>query len=386
MTVTIRQDDPKASNKSLRLYLPGPVTTDPRTRQAMARDWGVWDAEFLTLTERVRKYILKVAGGEGTHSCVLVQGSGSFGVEAMVQSFLPRDGRLLIPVNGKYGERIVSICEKAGRDHLVLSTPEGESVDPAALDRTLAENPSVTHVILVHCETSTGTLNPVDDIARITKTRLRKFLLDAVSTFGAFDLDAKRLGYEALATSPNKCFEGVPGCAMIVAPMDALRAAAGNAQSHSLDLADQWAQFEATGQWRFTPPTFVMAALDEALRLHEAEGGSPARLDRYRRNHLALAEAMEGLGFVPLVPRAHQAPVVISYRDPADPRFDFERFYGRLRELGFVIYPGHLTETPTFRVACIGALSVADMHDLAEAIRQVCDEMGVTDFAPAGRP
>ena len=361
---------------SLRLYLPGPVTTDPRTRQAMARDWGVWDAEFRTLTERVRAYMLKVAGGEGTHGCVLVQGSGSFGVEAMVQSFLPRDGRVLIPVNGKYGERIVAICEKAGRDHVVVATPEGESVDPADIDRALAGDAAITHVVLVHCETSTGTLNPVDEIARITAARGRKFLLDAVSTMGAFDLDAKRLGYEALATSPNKCFEGVPGCAMVVAPTGALRAAAGNAQSHSLDLADQWSQFEATGQWRFTPPTFVMAALDQAMKLHEAEGGSPARLDRYRRNHQALAEAMEGLGFVPLVPRSQQAPVVISYRDPADPRFDFGRFYGRLRELGFMIYPGHLTEIPTFRVACIGALNAPDMRDVAEAIRRVCGEMG----------
>ena len=371
------------ANKSLRLYLPGPVTTDPRTRQAMARDWGVWDMEFRALTERVRNYMLKVAGGEGTHGCVLVQGSGSFGVEAMVQSLLPRDGRLLIPVNGKYGERIVSICEKAGRDHLVLVTPQGEAVDPADIDRALAKDTAITHVVLVHCETSTGTLNPVDDIARITTARGRKFLLDAVSTFGAFDLDAKRLGYEALATSPNKCFEGVPGCAMVVAPVAALRSAAGNAQSHCLDLADQWTQFEASGQWRFTPPTFVMAALDEALRLHEAEGGSPARLDRYRRNHRALSEAMGGLGFVPLVPRAQQAPVVISYRDPADPRFDFGRFYGRLRELGYMIFPGHLTEIPTFRVACIGALNAQDMRDVAAAIRRVCGEMGVTDFAPA---
>ncbi|MCG8546196.1 MAG: 2-aminoethylphosphonate--pyruvate transaminase [Alphaproteobacteria bacterium] len=385
MTSINRHDDTDSSADPLRLYLPGPVTTDRRTRQAMTRDWGVWDGEFRDITQRVRDYIWKIAGGTDTYSCVLVQGSGSFGVEAMVQTFLPRDGRLLIPVNGKYGERIVSICEKAGRDHLVLTVPEGESVAAGAVDRALADNPSVTHVILVHCETSTGTLNPVDDIARVTAERGRKFLLDAVSTFGAFDLDADRLGYEALATSPNKCLEGVPGCAMVVADVAALRKAAGNAVSHSLDLADQWSHFETTGQWRFTPPTFVAAALDEALRLHEAEGGCPARLERYRRNHHALAEAMEKLGFVPLVARSQQAPVVISYHCPADANFEFDRFYGRLRELGFMIFPGHLTDVPTFRVACIGALNTADMHDLADAIRQVCDELSVTDFSPATR-
>ncbi len=383
MTSFADDDEDSARPKSLRLYLPGPVTTDPRVRQAMARDWGVWDAEFRALTERVRKYILKVAGVEQTHGCVLVQGSGSFGVEAMVQTFLPRDGRLLIPVNGKYGERIVSICEKLGRDHVVLHFPQGEAVDPVAVDKALAADTAITHAILVHCETSAGTINPLEEIARIIKARGRKVLIDAVSTFGAFDLDAKRLGYDALATSPNKCFEGVPGCAIVVAPVEVLRGATGNAQSHSLDLADQWSQFEATGQWRFTPPTFVMAALGEALRLHEAEGGSAARLDRYRRNHQALADAMEGQGFVPLVPRAEQAPVVISYRDPADPCFDFGRFYTGLRDLGFMIYPGHLTEIPTFRVACIGALNPQDMRDVADAIRQVCNEMGITDFAPA---
>lgn len=369
--------------KPLRLYLPGPVTTDPRVREAMMRDWGVWDYEFRELTGRVRDYLLTVAGGRGTHGCVLVQGSGSFGVEAMVQTFLPRDGRLLIPVNGKYGERIVSICEKLGRDHAVLEFPQGEAVDPEAVGKALASDSGITHAILVHCETSSGTLNPLEEIARTVRAHGRKVLIDAISTFGAFDLDARRLGYEALATSPNKCFEGVPGCAIVIAPVPALQAAAGNAQSHSLDLADQWAQFEATGQWRFTPPTFVMAALGEALRLHEAEGGSAARLARYQRNHQALAEAMEGQGFVPLVPRAEQAPVVISYRDPADPRFDFDRFYRQLRDRGFMIYPGHLTDIPTFRVACIGALNPEDMRDVAAAIRTVCNEMSITDFAPA---
>lgn len=366
----------------LRLYLPGPVTTDPRTRAAMARDWGVWDDEFRTMTANVRTHLLELAGGADSHGCVLVQGSGSFGVEAMIQTFLPRDGHLLIPVNGKYGERIATICEKLGRGHTILRIPEGTAVNPAAVDAALAEDARISHVVAVHCETSSGTLNPLDDIARVTAARGRKLLIDAVSTFGAFDLDPAWLGYEALATSPNKCLEGVPGCAIIIAPEKALRAAIGNATSHSLDLADQWAQFEATGQWRFTPPTFVVAALAEALRLHKAEGGNAARLGRYRDNHAALAEAMEGQGFFPLMDRALQAPIVISYRDPADLRFDFTAFYRRLRERGFMIYPGHLTDIPTFRVACIGALTAQDMRDVAAAIGDVCREMEVADFAP----
>ena len=382
MSVSTPSKSSRSADSALRLYLPGPVTTDPRTRAAMARDWGVWDDEFRALTASVRAHLLELAGGADSHGCVLVQGSGSFGVEAMIQTFLPRDGRLLIPVNGKYGERIATICEKLGRSHVLLSIPEGTAVDPPAVDAALIENPGISHVVAVHCETSSGTLNPLDEIARITAARGRKLLIDAVSTFGAYDLDAARLDYEALATSPNKCLEGVPGCAIVIAPQAALRVAAGNATSHSLDLADQWAQFEATGQWRFTPPTFVVAALAEALRLHAAEGGNAARLARYRDNHVTLAEAMEGQGFVPLMDRALQAPVVISYRDPADPRFDFMTFYRGLRERGFMIYPGHLTDTPTFRVACIGALAAQDMRDVAAAIGDVCREMGVTDFTP----
>ncbi len=382
MPVSTPSEFSRSLDDALRLYLPGPVTTDPRTRAAMARDWGVWDDEFRAMTAQVRAHFLELAGGAGSHDCVLVQGSGSFGVEAMVQTFLPHDGRLLIPVNGKYGERIATICEKLNRGHIVLTVPEGTAVDPSTVDAALIEDPAISHVMVVHCETSSGTLNPLDEIARVTAARGRKLLIDAVSTFGAFDLDAGRLGYQALATSPNKCLEGVPGCAIVMAPQDALRTAVGNATSHSLDLADQWVQFEATGQWRFTPPTFVVAALAEALRLHEAEGGNAARLARYRDNHEALAEAMEGQGFVPLMDRALQAPVVISYRDPADPRFDFMDFYSRLRGRGFMIYPGHLTDIPTFRVACIGALNAQDMRDVAKAIGDVCREMGVTDFAP----
>ena len=382
MPVSTPSEFSRSLDDALRLYLPGPVTTDPRTRAAMARDWGVWDDEFRAMTAQVRAHFLELAGGAGSHDCVLVQGSGSFGVEAMVQTFLPRDGRLLVPVNGKYGERIATICEKLNRGHIVLAVPEGTAVDPNTVDAALIEDPAISHVMVVHCETSSGTLNPLDEIARVTAARGRKLLIDAVSTFGAFDLDAGRLGYEALATSPNKCLEGVPGCAIVIAPQDALRAAVGNATSHSLDLADQWAQFEATGQWRFTPPTFVVAALAEALRLHEAEGGNAARLARYRDNHETLAEAMEGQGFVPLMDRALQAPVVISYRDPADPHFDFMTFYRRLRDRGFMIYPGHLTDIPTFRVACIGALHPQDMRDVAATIGEVCREMGVTDFAP----
>ena len=348
----------------------------------MARDWGVWDLEFRALTSEVRAYLLTLAGGVDTHGCVLLQGSGSFGVEAMVQTFLPRDGRLLIPVNGKYGERVVSICNKSDRRHTVLSVPQDTSVDPAAIERQLADDASISHVLLVHCETSGGSLNPLEEIARITAAQGRKLLIDAVSTFGAFDLNAKRLDYEAVATSPNKCLEGVPGCAIVFAPKEALQASLGNAQSHSLDLADQWQQFEETGQWRFTPPTFVIAALAEALRLHKAEGGNIARLARYRANHKALAEAMEGQGFVPLMARTKQAPVVISYRNPADPNFEFINFYTSLRDRGFMIYPGHLTDIPTFRVACIGALQPQDMRDVSTAIGEVCHEMGVTDFAP----
>jgi 2-aminoethylphosphonate-pyruvate transaminase len=367
------------------LLTPGPLTTSRTVKEAMLRDWGSRDAEFIKLNARVRERLVELAGGEATHVCVPLQGSGTFIVEAMLGTLVPPAGKAVVLVNGAYGKRMVRICEYLRRACLPLETPEDTPVSPAALDRALAADASITHVVVVHCETTSGVLNPVEEVAEVTARHGRRLLVDAMSAFGALPLHAGRVPYDALVASSNKCLEGVPGVGFAIVRQSALEAARGNAPSLSFDLHDQWAAMEKTGQWRFTPPTHVLAALDQALAEHAAEGGIAGRGERYRNNCRVLVEGLRTLGFETLLPDALQAPIIVTVRMPADPRFNFESFYDRLSRRGYVIYPGKLTVADSFRIGCIGRLGEAEMRGVLEAIRTILDEMGVTRCASAGR-
>ncbi len=365
------------------LLTPGPLTTSLTTKQAMLHDWGSRDAEFIRINARVRERLLDLAGGKGTHVCVPLQGSGTFIVEAMIGTLVPPAGKLLVLVNGAYGKRMVRMCEYYGRACAALEVPEDRAVDPAALDAALARDAAITHVAVVHCETTSGVLNPVEEIAAVTARRGRRLLIDAMSAFGAIPLDVSRVPCDAVAASANKCLEGVPGIGFALVRRAALEAAKGNAPSLSLDLHDQWTAMERTGQWRFTPPIHVIAALDQALSEHAAEGGVAGRGARYARNCRVLIEGLRAMGFETLLPDALQAPIIVTVHVPADPRFRFETFYERLGQRGFVIYPGKLTVADSFRIGCIGRLGEPEMRGALGAIHDVLAEMGVTECGPA---
>ena len=366
------------------LFTPGPLTTSLTTKEAMLHDWGSRDADFIRINRRVRDRLVELAGGAGTHVCVPLQGSGTFIVEAMIGTLVPPAGKLLALVNGAYGKRMVRMCEYYRRACAVIEAPEDQAVDPAALDAALAGDPTITHVVVVHCETTSGVLNPVEAIAAVTARHGRRLLVDAMSAFGAIPLDAAQTPFDAAAASANKCLEGVPGIGFAIVRRAALEAAKGNAPSLSLDLHDQWVNMEKTGQWRFTPPTHVMAALDQALSEHAAEGGVAGRGARYAANCRILRHGLRAMGFETLLPEALQAPIIVTVRMPADPRFDFETFYERLSQRGFVIYPGKLTVADSFRIGCIGRLGEAEMCGVLDAIRDIVGEMGVTQRGPAG--
>ncbi len=366
------------------LFTPGPLTTSLTTKEAMLHDWGSRDADFIRINRRVRDRLVELAGGAGTHVCVPLQGSGTFIVEAMIGTLVPPAGKLLALVNGAYGKRMVRMCEYYRRACAVIEAPEDQAVDPAALDAALAGDPTITHVVVVHCETTSGVLNPVEAIAAVTARHGRRLLVDAMSAFGAIPLDAAQTPFDAAAASANKCLEGVPGIGFAIVRRAALEAAKGNAPSLSLDLHDQWVNMEKTGQWRFTPPTHVMAALDQALSEHAAEGGVAGRGARYAANCRILRHGLRAMGFETLLPEALQAPIIVTVRMPADPRFDFETFYERLSQRGFVIYPGKLTVADSFRIGCIGRLGEAEMRGVLDAIRDIVGEMGVTQRGPAG--
>ena len=349
----------------------------------MQRDWGSRDEAFISMNAEVRRRVVALAGAEGTHVCVPLQGSGTFTVEAVLGTLLPRDGKLLVLVNGAYGKRMVESTRYMGRAVEAIEWPEDHVVDPQAADARLAADRSITHVAVVHCETTSGILNPVGAVAEVVAARGRHLVIDAMSAFGALPLDARTVPFAAVAASSNKCLEGVPGMGIAIIRHDVLAACQGNAHSLSLDLWAQWQGFERNGQWRFTPPTHVVAAFLQALDEHTAEGGVPGRGARYANNHRVLVDGMEAMGFRCLLRREVQAPIIVTFHMPADPRFDFAEFYERLSDKGFLIYPGKLTVAPSFRIGCIGRLGEAEMRAALAAVRRVTEDMGVHNCAPA---
>lgn len=366
------------------LLTPGPLTTADSVRGAMLRDWGSRDSDFIALTARLRARLLGLVRGEESHVCVPIQGSGTFAVEATLGTLLPREGKLLILSNGAYGRRMARICERIGRAYALLEWPEDEIPALREIVQKLDADSAVSHVGLVHLETTSGILNPLAEIAERVAERGCGLIVDAMSSFGAIPIDARTVRFDALVASSNKCLEGVPGIAFAIARRPALEACAGNAPSLSLDLYDQWQGFERNGQWRFTPPTHVAAALDAALDALEAEGGVEARGARYRRNCATLVTGMRALGFETLLRDDLQGPVIVTFREPADPSFDFGRFYDALHRRGYAIYPGKLAEAPSFRIGCIGAVGRSEMEGVVAATQATLAELRIK-HAGAGR-
>jgi 2-aminoethylphosphonate-pyruvate transaminase len=364
------------------LLTPGPLTTSDTVKQAMLRDWGSRDATFSQMNLDMRERLVELVNARSTHVCIPLQGSGTFAVEATLITLLAPADHLLVLVNGAYGTRMKRIAQVTGRQVSVLEWREDERVAPASLDEALGEDESITHVAVVHCETTSGILNPIGEIARVVQSRGRALIIDAMSTFGALEIDAAALPFAAVVASSNKCLEGVPGLGFSIVRRDALESRSGNAGSLALDLFDQWRGFEANGQWRFTPPTHVIAAFCQALDEHAKEGGVAARGARYRANHQILVDGMQAMGFRCLLARDVQAPIIVTFLSPGDPLFSFEEFYERLRSHGFLIYPGKLTAADSFRMGCIGHLGGEQMREAIEAVRAVLGEMGVSNCAP----
>ncbi|MCU0604197.1 MAG: 2-aminoethylphosphonate--pyruvate transaminase [Desulfobacterales bacterium] len=351
------------------LLTPGPLTTTPGVKAAMLRDWCTWDEDYNRLVQEVRRQITALATADPDYTSVLIQGSGTFGVEAVVTTAVPGEGALLVLANGAYGRRIARIAARTGVAAQVIDSGETEppSIEPlvAALDR----NPLISHVAVVHCETTTGMLNPVQDIGAMVRARGRCFIVDAMSSFGGIPMDAAAIGADYLVSSANKCIQGVPGFAFAVCRRREIEKTRGRARSLSLDLYDQWETMERhPGKWRFTSPTHVVRAFHQALRELEAEGGIAARHARYCENHRILVSGMQALGFEPLLAEAHRSPIITAFRSPDSPTYDFNRFYGLLKARGFVIYPGKVTDQESFRIGNIGDVHPPDMRRLLKAV------------------
>ena len=365
------------------LLTPGPLTTSLQTKLAMLRDWGSWDVEFNDVTARVRRSLLKIVHGEDSHVVVPLQGSGTFSIEAAVATLVPANGHVLVLDNGAYCKRAAKLTSLMGRRCTLMPFADDETVSPPALREKLVADTSITHVVLIHCETGAGVLNPLQAVADICAEFNKGLIIDAMSSFAAIEIDARKTRFDALIAASGKCLEGVPGMGFVFIRKSVLDGCAGQSQSLAMDLHDQYVYMEKTGQWRFTPPTHVVVALAEAISQFEAEGGQPARLARYTRNCETLVRGMTALGFKPFLDPRIQAPIIVTFHAPAHPTYDFKRFYDAAKARGFILYPGKLTQVETFRVGCIGAITSVEIEQAVHAVALALQDLGIPSGAPA---
>jgi 2-aminoethylphosphonate-pyruvate transaminase len=366
------------------LLTPGPLTTSATVKQAMLHDYGSRDATFIELNARILERLVSIVNGEGSYVSVPLQGSGTFVVEAMIGNFVPADGKLLILVNGAYGKRIAKICDYYGRSYQIHETAEDVPVDTRELDAALQADTGISHVVVVHCETTSGILNPIQQVSEIVASHGRSLLIDSMSAFGALPLDANEIQFDAVVASSNKCLEGAPGMGFCIARETAMEKTEGNSPSLVLDLYDQWRTMQKTRQWRFTPPTHVLLAFDQAMTEFLEEGGVAGRGGRYRSNCDLLVSGMREMGFKTLLPDDLQAPIIITFHMPTNPEFEFNAFYDGLKDQGYVIYPGKLTVADSFRMGCIGRIDNSHIQGALDSVSGLLQQFGIDRIESLG--
>lgn len=369
---------PVSSWKDKILFTPGPLTTSQTVKQSMLRDLGSRDHEFIRIVQEIRNHLVRLGGATpGTYEAILMQGSGTFSVEAVLASGTPRDGKYLVIINGAYGHRINTIATTLGIPTRTLVYPENRTPDLKEIEAVLQDDPAITNVAVVHCETTSGIMNPIDAIGTIAANTGKLYFVDAMSSFGAVPIDLAACQIDYLVSSANKCIEGVPGFGFILAKTSTLQATEGYARSVCLDLLGQWKGLEANGQFRFTPPTHSLIAFHQALQELEAEGGIEGRAERYRANYTTLVQGMRSLGFEEYVDPEQQGYIITSFYYPDHPAFSFQKFYDRLNDRDFVIYPGKVTNADCFRIGNIGRINSQDVQNLLHAINDTLQEMGI---------
>ena len=351
------------------LLTPGPLSTTRTVKQTMFRDWCTWDDDYNQLVEKIRRKLIRLATSSDDYTSVLMQGSGTFCVESVITTAVPHGGKLLVSANGAYGLRIAKIAERIGIKHMVMDSGEVNPLSLNQVENFLDEDREISHVAVVHCETTTGMLNPIKELGEIVKKYGKEYIVDAMSSFGGIPFDAAEIGADYVISSANKCIQGVPGFGFVIALQEAIKKTKGQARSLSLDLYDQWETMEQHhGKWRFTSPTHTVRAFFQALLELEQEGGIEKRHARYCKNHEVLLNGMISLGFKPLLPEKYQSPIITSFLSPSNPDYDFKIFYQKLKGQGFVIYPGKVTQNDTFRIGNIGEVYPQDMHRLICAV------------------
>jgi len=362
------------------LLTPGPVSVSMTTKTVMLQDRASGGDEFQADLACARDYMVSLVGGQGAYTAVPLPGSATYANEAVITGLVPPGGKLLIHTNGVYGDRLIEICAHARIAHATIRTPPFTPPTADQFEAAILADPAITHVMVVHCETSTGVLNPIEAIADVCRKHTKGLFIDAVASFGAIPIDAKRLGFQAVTVSSNKCMQGVPGIGWTVVQKTALENAKSHCRPLVLDLWDQNQHMDRTSAFRFTPPTQVLAAFAQACREHAEEGGTLARLERYRRNWRRLVDGMRQMGFATVVPDECASPIVATFHNPDDPAFSFNALFEGMKRRGFIIFPGRLALADTFRIGCMGDVTEADMADAMTAVAETMHEMGITSL------
>jgi 2-aminoethylphosphonate-pyruvate transaminase len=356
--------------KNYKLLTPGPLTTTEAVKKEMLFDRCTWDDEYKSITQKIRKELLDIGNvNEEDYTAVLMQGSGTFAVESVITSTVGEKDKLLIIANGAYGERIGQIAEHISLNHVIYNNEYDEHPDMDKVKEILDKDTEITHIAMVHCETTTGILNPIEDLSVIAKEYNKTLIIDAMSSFGGIPIDIKALGIDYLISSANKCIQGVPGFGFVIAKKEKLEKCKGISRSLSLDLYDQYKGMDKDGKWRFTSPTHVVAAFSKALDELKEEGGVEGRYNRYKNNNLVLRKKLKEIGIESYIEEEKQSPIITTFAFPTD-AFSFNEFYSFIKERGFVIYPGKLTDIDTFRIGNIGEIYEEDINKLCEIIEE----------------
>ncbi len=361
--------------KTYKLLTPGPLTTTDTVKKEMMFDHCTWDDDYKQITQKIRTGLLEFAHvSPDEYTVVLMQGSGTFGVESVLTSVVGTEDKLLICANGAYGERMADIAEHAGINYCMYNVHYNQVPDAQKIGELLDADPAITHVSMVHSETTSGILNDIEAVGKVVKEKGRVFIVDAMSSFGGVDIPVKDWGIDFIVSSANKCIQGVPGFSFIIARRDLLEESAGKARSLSLDLYDQWKTMEVDGKWRFTSPTHVVLAFAQAMRELEEEGGIEARCRRYMDNNRLLIEKMGEMGIHPYIDDTHQGPIITTFFYPQEKHFTFAQMYEYIKERGYAIYPGKVTEAETFRIGNIGEIYREDIEKVCALMKEFLEE------------
>lgn len=361
--------------KKYKLLTPGPLTTTESVKKEMLFDHCTWDGEYKAITQTIRKQLLDLAGvSSDEYTAVLMQGSGTFGVESVFTSSIGKSEKVLICSNGEYGKRMVSIAQRLGVNYLEYSEQYNRIPEAEHVQQLLNENSDITHIAMVHSETTSGILNDIEAVGKVAKQNSKIFIVDAMSSFGGIDIPVKQWGIDFLISSANKCIQGVPGFAFIIARKELMNECKGKARSLALDLYDQWETMEVDGKWRFTSPTHTVLAFAKALQELKQEGGVAVRNMRYTLNNKLLIEQMEALGFKTYIDKDKQGPIIITFLYPDNCNFTFREMYEYIKGRGYAIYPGKLTDIPTFRIGNIGEIYREDIEELCAIIQDFMEE------------